>query len=70
MKNYTIIFTIANDMHKPLWPEIAPAGPRSGPNPFTACFRWGRVRLFGAAAQPSGSKLPRHGELGNMGKLY
>src|SRR5450830_1323318 len=40
--------------------ELAPAGSRSDPNRFTACLRQVAVTGFGAAAQPSGSKLPRH----------
>ncbi len=42
--------------------ELAPAGLRSGP--WNGPARWVRligVNLVGAASQPSGSKLPRHG---------
>ncbi|KRP82328.1 hypothetical protein TX24_08500 [Pseudomonas lactis] len=71
MKNYTIIFTLANPMHKLLWrgsllPLGSEAAPTRSPHAFSGCAVW----LFGAAAQPSGSKLPRHKGLGNMGKLY
>ena len=66
MKNYTIIFTLANPMHKPLLPLGSEAAPTHSPHAFSGCAVW----LLGAAAQPSGSKLPRHKGLGNMGKLY
>ena len=44
----------------PVARELAPAGLRSGPQPDTTGYQIDRVAAFGAAAQPSGSKLPRH----------
>ena len=41
--------------------ELAPAGLRSSPNPAQAAqSQVIRIDLFTTAAQPSGSKLPRH----------
>ncbi|MBA1377137.1 hypothetical protein FHK92_04795 [Pseudomonas brassicacearum subsp. neoaurantiaca] len=46
--------------------ELAPAGLRS--RPLEQAPRWVRLigfGLLGVAAQPSGSKLPRHGDWGS-----
>ncbi|OPG74434.1 hypothetical protein B1219_05060 [Pseudomonas ogarae] len=43
--------------HCPVARELAPAGPRSGPQ---HAYRRTALSGFATAAQPSGSKLPRH----------
>ncbi|QDV97710.1 hypothetical protein FFH90_026740 [Pseudomonas sp. ATCC 43928] len=42
--------------------ELAPAGMRSSPEPATPYHRHIALPGFTTAAQPSGSKLPRHRE--------
>jgi len=44
----------------PVAKELAPAGLRSSPKPFSRMYL-DNSRFFTTAAQPSGSKLPRHG---------
>ncbi|MVV51248.1 hypothetical protein EJA72_23840 [Pseudomonas sp. PB120] len=46
----------------PVARELAPAGSRSGPNQPPRCIRQNRFAVFTTAAQPSGSKLPRHND--------
>jgi hypothetical protein len=53
--------------HTPVARELAPAGPRSGPLGFMIVPSLGNGGCrFGAALQPSGSKLPRHGLWGGF----
>nr|POA12821.1 hypothetical protein C1892_19165 [Pseudomonas sp. MPBD7-1] len=44
----------------PVARELAPAGWRSRPNRNAATVQADRISRFTTAAQPSGSKLPRH----------
>jgi hypothetical protein len=53
----------------PVARELAPAGLRSSPKPFSRMHP-DNSRFFTTAAQPSGSKLPRHGFILFLGKEY
>ncbi|AWM89364.1 hypothetical protein DJ564_00405 [Pseudomonas sp. 31-12] len=40
--------------------SLLPLGREAAPNPATAIFQAHRIHRFTTAAQPNGSKLPRH----------
>nr|POA16424.1 hypothetical protein C1892_01600 [Pseudomonas sp. MPBD7-1] len=50
----------AHIAQNPVARELAPAGLRSNPKAATPARLIHRAAWFGAASQPSGSKLPRH----------
>jgi len=50
--------------------SLLPLGSEAAQIPSPRSFRHVAIGLVGAAAQPSGSKLPRHRVRGHMGKWY
>ncbi|WAT31088.1 hypothetical protein [Pseudomonas sp. GXZC] len=64
MKNYRIYFTEAMGhlpQLNPLWRgSLLPLGREAAPTQTPRSFRQIALTFFGAAAHPSGSKLPRH----------
>ncbi|RQO60064.1 hypothetical protein DBR46_04465 [Pseudomonas sp. KBW05] len=64
MKNYMNYFMRAMKyvrLFNPLWRgSLLPLGREAAPTHTPRFFRQFSVGAFGAAAQPSGSKLPRH----------